>query len=250
MNVKAECMDLESLETGWVVLTAHRPDKKKQTFAVEFSRELRAPLTVFTGYLEWLQSQSSDDHLVAVERMYEQVRQMEALLDDMRKLSRLRQSRSKNLNEKVNMPAILTQLKEQAEEMSAGDHALDFQIQQELYIKGNARDLECASWSLIDNAINYSPGGGSVEVSWQKADQSILLSVRDTGMGIPQHDIPRLTEHFYRGANATAQDIAGSGLGLVIVQQVIDSHQAQLRVQSEEGKGSWFICEFPIERLA
>ena len=112
---------------------------------------------------------------------------------------------------------------------------------------GIATDLESAFRNLISNAIKYTPKGGEITVTWHSAPNGPELSVRDTGIGIPRRDIPRLTERFYRVGSDRARKTGGSGLGLAIVKHVLNAHQAALLIESELGTGSTFTCSFPAE---
>jgi two-component system phosphate regulon sensor histidine kinase PhoR len=85
-------------------------------------------------------------------------------------------------------------------------------------------------------------------VRWERAGSKPVLSVSDTGIGIPNRDIPRLTERFYRVGSGRSRNSGGTGLGLAIVKHVLNSHQATLTIESELGNGSRFSCAFPPER--
>ena len=233
--------------------TDSRPSGNKpgrRGLAADISRELRAPLTVLLGYLEWLQPQAKKDQALVVERMIGQARQMQATLDNLLELSSLREDRYAAARNIVDVPAILTQLKEKAEDLSGGDHFLNFQLDKDLRLLGSVRSIEGAARHLIVNALTFTPPGGSIEVNWQRVPDGAELSVRDSGIGIAQEDIPRLTERFFRASAGNPQGSGGTGLGLAIVRQVLESHQATLSVQSVIGKGSWFCCRFPADRLA
>jgi two-component system phosphate regulon sensor histidine kinase PhoR len=102
---------------------------------------------------------------------------------------------------------------------------------------------------LLDNAIKYTPAGGAITLRWWVDDQGGHFAVTDTGPGIPEEHLPRLTERFYRVDAGRARDAGGSGLGLAIVRHVLQRHGAQLKVESVEGRGSTFSCHFPPLRL-
>ena len=148
------------------------------------------------------------------------------------------------------MAAVLGQLKEQAEDLSKGDHKLHFKIEPGLNLRGVEADLKSAFQNLLVNAINYTPPKGSIKVSWQETTEGLVLSISDTGTGIPHRDIPRITERFYRVGDDRNRKTGGTGLGLAIVKHVLSTHGAKLEVSSELGKGSEFRCVFPPERKA
>jgi len=174
------------------------------------------------------------------------------LLEDLLELSRLEDSDS-HRNEgivEVDIPALLTQIAEQAEDLSQGKHKLIFKVEPGLNLRGVEADLRSAFQNLIINAVNYTPAKGKIKVIWHEKDDAIVLSVADTGIGIPHRDIPRITERFYRVGDDRNRKTGGTGLGLAIVKHVLNSHNAKLDVKSQIGKGTECRCIFPLERKA
>ena len=111
-------------------------------------------------------------------------------------------------------------------------------------------ELLSALSNLVNNAVRYTPGGGSIEVQWlRKEDGSAVFSVHDTGPGIAPEHIPRLTERFYRVDRSRSRETGGTGLGLAIVKHVLQRHGATLDIASTLGKGSVFSVTFPANRL-
>ena len=225
-------------------------DRIRRDFIANISHEMRTPLTVLLGYLELLQDQPDKLDPKTVKSMFKQARQMHALLDDLLELSRLQDAEIRGGATRVNIPAMLAQLKEQAEEYGKGEHELLFEIQPDIEMNGAEVDLRSAFQNLLINAVNYTPAGGKIEVCWQATDEGLVLSVKDSGIGIPQRDLPRITERFYRVGSDRARQTGGTGLGLAIVKHVLNSHQARLEISSKLGKGSEFRCIFPLERQA
>lgn len=230
------------------VTGVHEVERIRRDFVANISHEIRTPLTVLQGYLEMLQEHPAGEVSDAVSRMQVQTRQMKSLLDDLLELSRLQSDELQGEEAVLDVPALLMQLREQAEELSQGAHELDFQADQSLLLFGVAADIESAFSNLISNAIRYSPDGGTVTVRWHESEGGPALSVTDTGIGVPQRDIPRLTERFYRVGSDRARQTGGTGLGLAIVKHVLNAHQAKLLIESELGEGSTFTATFPPER--
>jgi two-component system phosphate regulon sensor histidine kinase PhoR len=115
-------------------------------------------------------------------------------------------------------------------------------------LQGSAEELRSAFFNLISNAVRYTPENGEIEVSWSQHDSEPVFAVRDTGIGIEPHHIPRLTERFYRVERSRSRASGGTGLGLAIVKHVLSRHQARLEIESEPGKGSTFTAAFPSTR--
>jgi two-component system phosphate regulon sensor histidine kinase PhoR len=149
---------------------------------------------------------------------------------------------------RIDVPAMLEQLREQAEEVSQGQHTFHFQVDSTLFLVGVAADLESAFRNLIINAIRYTPAGGRIDVTWNQTREGPRFVVKDTGIGIPRRDLPRITERFYRVGSGRARQSGGTGLGLAIVKHVINAHKAKLLIRSELGEGSEFECLFPSSR--
>jgi len=101
----------------------------------------------------------------------------------------------------------------------------------------------------VINAVNYTPTGGAINIRWYQDEDGAHFSVSDTGIGIPPHHLSRITERFYRVDVARSRETGGSGLGLAIVKHALNRHDASLRIDSEVGRGSTFICDFPEEAI-
>jgi signal transduction histidine kinase len=114
-------------------------------------------------------------------------------------------------------------------------------------ILGSTRDLRLMIGNLIDNAIRYSQPGGAVDVRVRAEPSAVLISVHDEGVGIPQRDLPRIFERFYRVDQARSRDTGGTGLGLSIVKHVCENHDGTVSVKSELGVGSTFEVRLPTD---
>ena len=99
---------------------------------------------------------------------------------------------------------------------------------------------------MLDNAIQYTPAGGEIMVSAERHDGEVVLTVSDTGIGIPQADQPRIFERFYRVDVARSREVGGTGLGLSIAKHLMEAHGGRLWVESEVGQGSQFHFSVPI----
>ncbi len=227
------------------ITSIHNVEQMRRDFVANISHELRTPVTVLMGYLEIMKDHSSEDVATVAGRMLGQASQMKDLLDDLLELSRLQSQGHNIVRKEVDMGALLSQLREQAEELSRGRHNLVFEAAPGLKLMGAAANLESAFRNLIFNAINYTPEGGRINVQWKDSPTGPVFSVSDTGIGIPQRHIPRLTERFYRVSPDRSRQSGGTGLGLAIVKHVLNAHDAQLLIKSELGEGSVFSCQFP-----
>jgi len=115
---------------------------------------------------------------------------------------------------------------------------------------GDEAEIYSAFSNLVSNAIRYTPAGGEVTVIWKDADEGgVEFVVMDTGPGIAEEHIPRLTERFYRVDRSRSRETGGTGLGLAIVKHVATRHQGELRITSSLGIGSRFTIFIPAQRV-
>ena len=134
--------------------------------------------------------------------------------------------------------------------VSPQGHQITAQISGECALAGVEAELLSAMVNLVNNAVRYTPGGGTVQIVWRKLpDGQGEFSVLDSGPGIAPEHIPRITERFYRVDRSRSRETGGTGLGLAIVKHVAQRHGAQLRIESVVGRGSTFSIRFPATRL-
>jgi two-component system, OmpR family, phosphate regulon sensor histidine kinase PhoR len=145
---------------------------------------------------------------------------------------------------------MLARVREDASKLSAGSHRIHLEVDREVGLLGDYNELYSAFSNLAFNAVQYTPGGGEVRIGWDTDEAGGRLWIRDSGVGIEAHHVPRLTERFYRADKARSREVGGTGLGLAIVKHVLMRHEARLHIESELGVGSTFECRFPASRLA
>ncbi|MNJ46157.1 Alkaline phosphatase synthesis sensor protein PhoR [compost metagenome] len=129
--------------------------------------------------------------------------------------------------------------------------SMQHNIDEHIYIEGDEDRLRQIFMNLLSNAISYTPEGGRVRVdahitNENEENESIIISVRDTGIGIPKKDLPRIFERFYRVDKARSRSSGGTGLGLSIVKHLVELHHGIITVESRVGEGSSFILELPV----
>lgn len=226
----------------------------RRDFVANISHELRTPLTVMSGYLEILEGEDQLKNTPLrrpVELMQQQAKRMYRLVEDLMLLSRLENEQKPVKHEVVVVPQMLATLCEEARVLSGErHHSITVMADSELYLYGDAKELDSAFSNLIINAVNYTPPGGRIDIRWFRDAEGAHFAVTDNGIGIPSHHIPRLTERFYRVDVARSRDTGGSGLGLAIVKHALGRHDAHLRIDSEVGRGSTFYCDFPTTAIA
>jgi len=229
----------------------HRMEVMRRDFVANASHELRTPLTVFAGYLETLIERFHDHPSLApaLTQMQRQTSRMHQLIQDLLQISRLETLEPGQRDVAVNVPALLERILSETRSLSNGAHTIDHdEIDADLWLLGNEQDLYSAFANLLSNAVQYTPSGGRVTASWQRIDGGCQFVVSDTGIGIPNQHISRLTERFYRVDPGRSSSVGGTGLGLSIVKHVLRLHEATLLIDSVPGEGSRFICRFPENR--
>ena len=229
-----------------------KAEAMRRDFVANVSHEMRTPLTVMMGFLETVQSldltpQQKDEYLGM---MMAQGKRMKNLVEDLLTLANLEANTQPAPQTVISMAYLMSLIKNDAYALSQGKHQLHFDIETNRNLIGEEREVLSACINLLSNAIRYTPEGGEIWVIWRvNADGEGEFLVRDTGPGISAEHIPRLTERFYRVDRSRSRETGGTGLGLAIVKHVANRHQANLVIDTEQGKGSTFLLRFPSDRV-
>lgn len=221
----------------------------RRDFVANVSHELRTPLTVIHGFLEHLADEgvAPENRQQFVGLMQDQSQRMLRLVDDLLALSRLESERLPRREERIDMPALVARLVDEAKGLSNGRHRFESHADP-VDLRGDPDELRSAFGNLLSNAVRYTPEGGTITVEWQDSLGGPSFSVTDTGIGIAAEALPRLTERFFRVDKGRSRETGGTGLGLAIVKHVLIRHQADLRILSAPGEGSTFTVRMPAER--
>lgn len=222
-----------------------RLEEMRRDFVANVSHELRTPLTVIHGYLDMLDPEDYPDLAPVLAEMSRQSDRMSNLVEDLLTLSRLEAQGITIERNRVDMLGMLETLRADAEGLSQGRHTILVEGLTNVDVLGSAQELHSAFSNLVSNAIRYTPTDGRIIVRWYRTgDGGAVLSVADTGFGIPASHLPRLTERFYRVSNSRSRTSGGTGLGLAIAKHILNLHDAHLEISSEVGLGSTFSCIF------
>lgn len=234
-------------------------DAMRRDFVANVSHEIRTPLTVLAGFVETLQSLplSEEERAKYLDMMATQSDRMQTLVNDLLTLSRLEGSPLPGAGEAIDLRALMTQCEAEARGLSNLMHPADERPQTLRFgaapmfdLTGSANELRSAVSNLTNNAVRYTPGGGLIEVQWQRLpDGGARLVVTDSGPGIAPQHLPRLGERFYRVDRSRSRESGGTGLGLAITKHVAQRHGGELQIRSELGHGSTFALEFPPQRV-
>ena len=253
-NIRLSLRLLRYSADQWLVVVRDvtrlmRLEHVRRDFVANVSHELRTPLTVVHGYLDMMEPEDAPEWAPMIAEMRRQSQRMNELLEDLLTLSRL-ESRDHLSDEPIAMDALLVTLRREAEALSQGRHRITVRDSAHCNLNGSAKELHSAFSNLVSNAIRYTPNEGHISIDFSRTpDGGAVLSVIDSGYGIPVQHLPRLTERFYRVSTSRSRETGGTGLGLSIVKHVLGLHQARLEIESEVGKGSRFACVFGPERV-
>jgi two-component system phosphate regulon sensor histidine kinase PhoR len=236
--------------TFFDITELERLERMRREFFANLSHELRTPLAAIMAWAETLIQGGLDDaenRARFVEKLYKQAARMSRLIEDILDLSAIESGRVKLALEPVQLQEAareaLSPLWAKATERSL---SVELSIPGELFVRADRTRLEQILRNLIDNAIKFNREGGSVIITAQQEDNSALVHIEDTGIGIDEQDLPRIFERLYRADRARHASIEGSGLGLAIVKHLVRAHGGQLSVTSRVGHGSRFSFTLPL----
>ncbi len=221
-----------------------RLEQVRTEFVANVSHELRTPLTAIQGYLETLLDGALEEPQHArkfLEIVFRHTERLGRLTDDLTDLSNIELGRISLRIE----PADLTEVTESAlaiiqPRAGSGRVTVEASFPADMPEVLADRDrLAQILINLVDNAVKYTPAGGHVWVEAQRLPSGMVeVAVRDTGVGVPKADLPRLTERFYRVDKARSRELGGTGLGLAIVKHLVLAHGGELGIESELWKGT------------
>jgi two-component system phosphate regulon sensor histidine kinase PhoR len=238
------------------VTEMRRLERVRQDFVANVSHELKTPLTVLSGFIENLEheeSECSQRWQRPLNLMSQQSHRMLGIVNDLLLLAKL-ESATPYLTERemLDVAALLRGIAEEAVMPSPEQvPKISLSLDERIRLSGNEVELRSAFFNLILNAIKYTSSDGHVSINcYRDQDGTCCVEIKDTGEGIADEHIPRLTERFYRVDVGRSRKRGGTGLGLAIVKHVMQHHQAKLEVESRLGEGSCFRCRFPADQVA
>ncbi len=230
-------------------------EKLRRDFAANVSHELRTPLTIIRGYVEALLTGA--DTTQAEQREYclliqEETQRLEHLVGDLLDLSRLQGTKPANFElERLPLNEIAASLVHKLQQQ-AQLRKVNLHLQAGVpapYVKGNGNRLLQLLLIFLDNALKYTPAGGSVVLTTAVQEGVARIQIADTGRGIPAADLPYVWERFYKVDKAHSRNDSGTGLGLAIAREIIILHKARVELASAEGKGTTVTLTFPETTL-
>jgi two-component system phosphate regulon sensor histidine kinase PhoR len=212
------------------------------------SHELRTPITGIKAMVETLQSSAIDDKQVAKDFLYRiesEADRLAQMVAELTQLSRIESGQAELKMESVNLNVLADEVLAEMEPLAEKQQVtLSKQLSLDLpLVKADRERIRQTIVNLVHNAIKFNNPDGSVTVATNHDNKSVSLSVADTGIGIPEDDLPHVFERFYKADKA--RTVGGSGLGLAIAKHTIQAHGGEISARSLEGKGSTFTFILP-----
>ncbi len=221
----------------------------RREFTANVSHELKTPLTVISGFAEILKDNTLKEEQVkeySVE-IYTQAQRLISLVHDIIKLSQLDEKRVEIVAEDIKLSEIVNStIKTLEPKARKADVAVVLNVNEEKTIKGNPSLMGELVFNLLDNAILYNKEGGKVDINITSDDKNLYFTVADSGIGIPNEDIDRVFERFYRVDKSRSRERGGTGLGLSIVRHVAEYHNGTITLKSKLGEGTEITVAFPL----
>jgi two-component system phosphate regulon sensor histidine kinase PhoR len=275
-NFRARLADTDSSELGQLATTLNdtarnlqqtvaqlerehteleKVERMRKDFVINVSHELRTPLASIQGYTETLMDGAlydADHNMRFLGVIRHNAERLARLTEDLLTLSRIEQKRQQFEFENHLVDGLLKDAMDQVRPIAEKN---EIRLEEDSPPEGTQAwcDSEAVSQilsNLLDNAIKFTPAGGRITVGARLAGRTVEVYVRDTGIGIPAEDLPRLFERFYRVDKARSRELGGTGLGLSIVKHLVAALHGATRVESAVGEGSTFLFTLPADEAA
>jgi len=251
LPVSATGDELERLSTALNNMIRRLDESFQQNtrFMADTSHELRTPLTIMRAELEeTLRNNTSNPEVCRLaETMLEEIQRLARIVAGLFAMSRLDDKEAKQEFARFDLGILVTGTADQMSALAEDKHVtIRCAVPRPVLVDADRAGLKQVTVNLLDNAIKYTPTGGSITVSVLARDSKAVLEVADTGTGIPPDALPLVFERFFRVDKVRSRELGGAGLGLAIVRSICAAHGGTVEAQSKQGEGSRFIVELPL----
>ncbi|HFU3985499.1 TPA: cell wall metabolism sensor histidine kinase VicK [Streptococcus suis] len=232
-----------------------KEERERRLFVSNVSHELRTPLTSVKSYLEALDEGALTESVAPsfVKVSLDETNRMMRMITDLLSLSRIDNQVGQIDVELINFTAFVTFILNRFDQMRHSDSdkvysiVRDYQISP-IWVEIDTDKMTQVLDNILNNAIKYSPDGGTITFSMKTTDNQLIVSISDEGLGIPKADLPKIFDRFYRVDKARSRAQGGTGLGLAIAKEIVKQHKGFIWAKSEYGHGSTFTIVLPYSK--
>jgi signal transduction histidine kinase len=230
-----------------------KSDAAKSEFVVMVTHELRSPLSAIESilrlFIEGYAGDLLDGQRKLIHGIEQRARFLLMLVDELLHLSRVKAEKFKKEKAKINLRETVERIISSLQ-TKVKSKRLNLQTDlppSPLMFWGNVDDMQLLFSNLIGNSVKYTPPGGRILVKMVKRNLQIKIEISDTGIGIPEEDLSKIFEEFYRAENAKKVEREGTGLGLPIAKRIVETYGGEVKVKSQVGKGTTFSFDLTME---
>ncbi|HZN05024.1 MAG TPA: ATP-binding protein, partial [Candidatus Polarisedimenticolia bacterium] len=240
-----------AIDNAWLVEHLREANRRKDEFLATLAHELRNPLAPLSNGLQVMKLSGNDPKAVETSRvmMERQIEQMVRLIDDLMDVNRISRGRIELRRQRIDVARVVTQAVEtSAPLIEAGRHTLTVDMPHgPLVVDGDETRLAQVLSNLLNNAAKYTEPGGRIHIAAERQKGKVVISVKDTGVGIPKTMLPRIFDLFTQVDKSLERAQGGVGIGLSLVKGLVELHGGNVEAKSEgHGKGSEFIVRLPV----
>lgn len=221
--------------------------ERQNRFVSDASHELRTPISIIQGYAGLIDRWGKDERSVleeSITAIRKETENMTVLIERLLFLARGDSESIKLQKEEMDLGPFIEEVIYESR-LIAPEHHINGKVDGKISIKADRKLIKQMLRALMDNGIKYTPEGGSVKIHAAKKQNKIEITVVDSGIGIPEEDLPHIFERFYRVDKSRSREEGGSGLGLSIVKWIVEIHLGTIHVNSEQGKGTMITIALP-----
>ncbi|MDN5308324.1 MAG: two-component system, OmpR family, sensor histidine kinase CiaH [Eubacteriaceae bacterium] len=234
--------------SGRSLIPIKKTFERQQEFLADASHELRTPIAVIQTNLEVVKTsgeETVDSQKIWLDNAYGEVRRMQRIVEDLMFLARADSGDLQAPKTAVDLTFLLKVVTEKMVPLAAKKSiSLYNNVAEDLLIEGDEKQITQVFVILLDNAIKYSNEASMIKINAQMVNNGIQVQVIDQGIGIPEADIKKVTQRFYRVDKARSRTEGGTGLGLSIAKWIVEEHQGELRIESQENVGTTVTVVF------
>ncbi|NPV42621.1 MAG: HAMP domain-containing protein [Firmicutes bacterium] len=225
-------------------------ERMRKEFVANVSHEIKTPITTIKSYAETLMEGALSDREISqrfLSVIIKEADRMSRLVSDLLQLSRLDYQKTRWVKEPISLVKIVEDVITKLVVTIKQKNMEVYQTFEDGFpmILGDRDRIEQVILNVIGNAVKYTPEGGRIEIKGSSENRRVVLNISDNGIGIPEEDLPRVFERFYRVDKARTRDLGGTGLGLSIAKQIIEAHDGTIVIDSRYGEGTTVTITLP-----